>query len=403
MVMKKNSIVILLLFLGWGFLGETAGATDFRWMQTGVRLWYFGGANTSNAEEAYLLGAIDGGNVQVTRHSAVDYWSLQNPAEVTSHALNEQGPCWIHPQALQNLEMGDLWQGLEITLITRTNHTYDSFLDALPKRNHFLPIKALFDLAPQRQLVKIMFMIPGTLTGAAYFDAETGLLLYYNKSIGLVTTFFILSEINYNFADKRAFSEDEGPHAGFRSYVMENSVSPLSLVFIQSMVETRYINTIEAWVSTSLGGTGTTLRDEHFCFFGDVPILRRIDSEDAGASLPEQWNPFGEYLFWWVPPAALEGTAVDIYDVSMDRTATDPYTFAATANPQHFYFSTLWFGNDGYMTEFFAKDPTIGLDLYNIFQNQNRVDGLDYYRNTMGIARPAQIHPQPGINLLLFD
>ncbi|MBN2241422.1 MAG: hypothetical protein JW793_01935 [Acidobacteria bacterium] len=402
--MKKIPGVFLLLFLGWGLFVKSAGAADFRWMQTGVRLWYFGGANTSNAEEAYLLGAVDGGNIQVTHHSAVDYWSLPNPAGVSWHPMNSQGPCWMHPQTLQNLQMGDLWQGLEVTLITRADYTYDSFLDALPKRNHFLPVKALFDLAPQRQLVRIMFMIPGTLTGTAYFDADTGLLLYYNKSTGFVATFFILSEINYNFAAGRAFAEDEGPHTGFRSYAMENSVTPISLVFIQSMVETRYGNTVELWVTTSLGGTISTInRDEHFCYFGDVPVLRRIDSEDAGASLPEQWNPFGEYLFWWVPPAALEETAVDVYDVSMGRTAVNPYTFSAATTPEHFHFTTLQFGDDGYMTEFFARDPTIGLELNVIFQNQNRVDGLDYYRNTMGTARPAEIRPQPGVNLLLLD
>ncbi len=53
------------------------------------------------------------------------------------------------------------------------------------------------------------------------------------------------------------------------------------------------------------------------------------------------------------------------------------------------------------MTSFFAKDPTIGLDLNNIFQNLTTVNGLDYYRNHMGRARPAvTIIPAVGPMLL---
>jgi len=38
--------------------------------------------------------------------------------------------------------------------------------------------------------------------------------------------FFILSEINYDFATQNAFAEDDGPHTGFNSFVSEQSLGP---------------------------------------------------------------------------------------------------------------------------------------------------------------------------------
>ncbi len=409
--MKTSKLVCLLLVLGWSFLGTPVWAVDVGWMQRGVRVWYFGAVGTgssSDAEEAYLLQAVNGANASVTHHSALNHWGLPNPVDTASYSLSDQGPCWIHPLVLQTLQPGDQWMGQEIVLVIPGTYTYDDFLNALPARNHFLPIKALFDLKPQRQLVKITYMIAGFSTGLALFDAETGLLLYYNASSGLVTKFFILSEINYDFAGRRAFAEDDGPHTGFQSLASEQSINFPSgggSVIITSSVETRYGNSIEMWVHTSTYGTsGPPDKDESYCYFGDGPILRRIDWTQRTTLPPEQWNPFGEYLWWWLPPAALNRATINIYDVSMDRTGTQPFTFTSTDTPNHLYFTQIWFGNDGYMTVFSAKDPTIGLDLKPIdavFQNLTKVNGLNYYRSTMGKAKPvAPIFPAIGPLLL---
>ena len=188
-------------------------------MQKGVRVWYFGGVGSitsSDAEEAYLFDTVEGNNVQITHHSALNHWGSPNAVETKTYSLLDKGPCWIHPQILQTLDMGDYWMGLEITLVTRSIYTYDM----LPY--HFLPAKALFDLKPQRQVVKINYMIANYSTGSAYFDAETGLLLQYSQLNGYVTVFFVLSEINYNFANQKAFAEDDGPHTGFKSFVSES-------------------------------------------------------------------------------------------------------------------------------------------------------------------------------------
>ena len=67
--MKRNIFVwvgiCLLLVLGWSYLSTGAWAVDIGWMQEGVRVRYLGGVDTggvtsSNAEEAYLLGTVNG-------------------------------------------------------------------------------------------------------------------------------------------------------------------------------------------------------------------------------------------------------------------------------------------------------------------------------------------------------
>jgi hypothetical protein len=220
--MKRNLLkwlgVSLLLVLGWSYLNTGAWAVDVGWMQKGVRVWYLGGVDTggatsSNAEEAYLLGAVNGGDIQVTHHSALNHWGSPKPVETGTYQLGDKGPCWIHPLALQNLKAGDYWMGQEITLVTHTSYTYSTFPYS------FLPTKALFDLKAQREVVKLTYMIPGFSVGNAYFDLDTGLLLYYHTLWGYSKMFFILSEINYDFATQHAFAEDDGPHTRGSSHL----------------------------------------------------------------------------------------------------------------------------------------------------------------------------------------
>jgi hypothetical protein len=412
--MTRSKVVCLLLVLGWSLLGTPVWAIDVRWMQKGVRVWYYGSVgsiSSSDLEEAYLLHAVNGANALVTHHSASNHWGSPQPVATATYSPLDKGPCWIHPLVLQNLHGGN-WMGLNITLVTPLTYTYDDFLNkALPAPNHFLPIKALFDLKPQRDLVKITYINAYSSTGSAYFDLETGLALYYDSWSGAVTKFSILSEINYDFARKRAFAEDDGPHTGFQSVVSEQSFDPFTLISgnvdIKSQVETRYGNTVKMWVVTNKSGPqGSPLPIyENYCYFGDIPSLRRIDMTQGANFPPDQWNPFGQYLWWWLPPTALNRSAINIYNVAMARTATQPLTFTSTETPQKLYFTNLWFGNDGYMTFFSAKDPTIGLDVNPssyVFQYLNTVNGRDYYRNTMGRAVPGSVLPGLLGPLLLY-
>jgi hypothetical protein len=390
--MKKSLFTCLLLFLTWSSSTNNVWAIDAGWMQRGVRIWYLGGVGSgtsSNAEEAYLFNAIEGNNAQVTRHSALTHWTAPNLPETQTYSISGMGPCWIHPQRLQTLVMGDHWMGWEITLITRSTYTYDMLPYA------FLPAKALFDLKPQREIVKIIYMIAGYSTGTAYIDAETGLVLQYSKMNGYVLVFFILSEINYNFVSKAAFAEDDGPHTGFKSMASEQSMNYSGVgggtFIVQSLVETRYGNTLEMRALGSVGKSPILQSDENYCFFGDVPVLKRMNATEAPDYPPEQWNEIGQYLWWWLPKNKLNGSTINIFDISMERTNTAPYTFTATQQKTGFYFTEIVFNNDGYMTQFSAKDSITALDIKpsdNVFQNLTTVNGPDYYKNTMGIAVP---------------
>ena len=398
-------------------VGQAGGAAaQTGWLRPGVRVWYLGGVDgggviSSNAEQAYLIDTVNGTNAQVVHHSALTNWTSPLPVQNGAYSTLDQGPCWIHPEKLQVIEPGDYWRDPEqvITVVQRPTYTYATFLSSvLPAKVHFLPIKALFDLSPTRQLVKLSYMIDQFSVGNAYFDAETGLLLYHNELWGVGKMFFVLAEINYDFALETAFPEDDGPHTGFWSMASEQSLGNPFLVgggsvIIQTLFETRYGSALGMRVLSSRTPAAfpdTGMADENYYFDGEVPILRRIDAALAGNVLPEQWNAFGQYLWWWLPrtatgaqvvtadgshaTAAVQG--INVFDVPMTKTSDQPLTYTATQSPPRFHFSMLRFDQKGYMTEFSARDPASGLnvqpgDFY--FQNGTTVDGLDYYLTEM--------------------
>ena len=377
----------------------TASAQD-GWMRPGVRVWYLGavdggGVTSSNAEEAFLFDAIEGANAQIVHHSAQTHWTAPLPVQNGSYPLLDMGPCWIHPLRLQTLQMGEHWMGQEITLIERPTYTYETF----PYR--LLPIGALFALSPQREIVKLTYMMPGFSVGNAYFDADTGILLYRHALWGTTKMFFILAEINYDFAGQAAYPEDDGPHAGFRSFISEQSLGSTwgvggGSVAIHALVEARYGKTVEMRVMSAISAAyGSKQADENFCFFGDVPVVKAITATQAPDYPPEQWTPFGEYLWWWLPRTARQNQTINVIGVPLARTADDPLAFTATTVPTGFHFNALWFDARGYVTAFGAKDPTIGLDVQPgdmFFQNGTMVDGLSYYLSTM--AKPFPVNPR---------
>jgi len=125
-------------------------------------------------------------------------------------------------------------------------------------------------------------MINDFSIGRAYIDAETGLVLCRDSMWAGYVMFFILSELNYDFARQAAFAEDGGPHCGFKSFVSEASLGSGMVgggsVVIQSGIETRYGNKIEMWVESGFSGPqGLHQAIENYYFDGDVPIVRRID------------------------------------------------------------------------------------------------------------------------------
>lgn len=402
--MEKISVICLLLSFWLTSDVSGAWAIDVGWMREGVRVWYFGAVGStksSDAEEAYSFSDVNGNNVQVTKHSGMNHWETTNAVDISAYSFLDKGPCWMHPETLQTLQSGDTWKGQVIASVLRESHTYDTFRANFSFPYLLLPIKALFDLKSQRDFVKIVYYINQFSTGIAYFDADTGLLLLYETSNGFITVFFILSEINYNFASQTAFAEDNGPHTGFKSFVLEQQQMPYpdsrgGSVLIQSSVESRYDSTVQMWVSTSECGSISCYSPplENYIFFGSIPVLRRIDMTEASNYPPEQWNAYGQYLWWWVPAGVLRNSSINVFDVPMTGTSTNPYIFTATREPAGFFFSRLWFDNDGYMTAFSAKDSNTGLDIdpersASYYNNSTTVHGLTYYKNTMGTAQPA--------------
>lgn len=401
--MRKRLFFCLLLLLGLNCNAYCAWAADVGWMQPCVRLWYHGGVGevkageviaSSNAEEAYLINAVSGTNAEVIHHSALDQWNLPRPVETSTYSLADMGPCWIHPVKLQTLKSGDYWMGWKIALVTRTPYTSAAF----PYR--LLPANALFKVNPQRQFVKLSYSIPGFSVGDAYFDSDTGILLYYHTLWENYRMFFMLAEINYDFERHAAFAEDDGPHTGFKSLVSEQCVG--GSVIIHSQVETRYGATVEMRTLTSRYPSWTPMADENYCFFGSVPVLKRMDATQAPNFPPEQWTPFGQYLWWWIPPGDLAKPAISVFDVPMAMTTAAPGVRLATAteNPSRFHFTRIWFDDKGYMIAFSASDPTMGLDVdpgNPSFQNLTTVDGLAYYKNTMGSAASDPDFDQDGM------
>ena len=407
-VLMKKVLVSCLFFALWPYVNVSSlWAIDVGWMQQGVRVWYFGAVGTggtSDAEEAYLFTSINGNTAQLTHHSGVNHWSTPSAVAETGSTVGE-GPFWIHPQVLQTIAVGDTWRGIKIYTKNQGTYTYDTFkatseLSSLPYL--LLPIKALFDLKPQRELIRLVYGNPNypnfdPVTGTAYFDAETGLRLFVTQMAAYVTTFFILSEINYDFAAQTAFAEDNGPHTGFGSTVLKTKSATYASHFVQmlSSVESRYGGTVQMWTATQAGGAINAYfgRNENYGFFGSVPVLRHKLMSTTPQYPPENWSAYGEYLWWWVPTDALQKSTINVFSVPMTRTSTAPYTFTATGTQAGLYFSKLIFDNDGYITDFSAKDPSIGLDLDlgSLVDEDTTVNGLTYYKNTMGRATPAEL------------
>lgn len=386
----------MVAFVLWA---AVANGADTGWMQPGVRAWYFGGvdgdgASSTDAEEAYLLKSISGTRATVVHHAAAGHWGSPMPVAQSTHNLATQGPFWIHPDVLATLRVGATWQGLEITSVARPSCTYDT----LPCLK-LLPALAMFEAKATRRIVKIGYMLPNESVGDACFDADTGLLLYRIAIWSRTKMFFVLAEINYDFAARRAFSETDRPHPGFASSIVLQSFNGGQFI-VSSSVEAAHKQNVEMAVhamETGPGPFGQTLTsDLNACFFGAVPEVRMISSSQAPSRRPGTWPVEGQYLWWWVPTSALGKTQIQILDATMPRVAGGAGTgadFLASNQPAALYFHWARFDAAGYATGLWAVDPRIGLNVgpNNAYNPTYSVSGLNYYRTTMGTAVPRGV------------
>jgi hypothetical protein len=391
--MKRKVLLLGLLAL----LGADCVA-DTGWMRSGIRAWYLGGADSggvtsSDAEEAYLIGEANGTRVQVTHHAAAGHWGTPMPVGVSEHDLADQGPFWIHPAVLAQLKPGpaSFWQGMEVLLVIRTLCTYET----LPC-GALLPALALFEASPQRVIVTVNYMMPGFSVGSAYFDAETGLLLQRHALWGYSKVFFLLAEINYDFTERVAFPEPDRPHPGFKSMISLTSFDG-GMIVIHSLVEAAMRERVETRVILNDTGAGpfgqSRALDFNACFFGEVPELRVINATEAEGRRPQTWDPLGEYLWWWVPPDALERAQIAILSGLLERVPVrSPVTeFSVQNEPEDLYLEWASFDATGYAAGLWMVDPIIGMSVgpHNAFSPVISVDGLAYYRGQMGTAEPG--------------
>ncbi len=408
-----------------GLLWAGSAAAQTEWMQPRVRVWYFGGVDggsgviSSDAAEAYLFQSVAGTSATVVHHSALTSWTVPQLVNTGTYQMPDMGPVWIHPQRLPTLRIGESWKGQRILDVDPQTYTQDTFLAHLPYS--LLVARALFGLQPQRLIYRVTYQLGLVSTGDAYFDAETGLLLYHQAVWGSTKMFFILAEINYDFATRRAFAEDAGPHAGFLS--VANEVSVGGMVDIKSMTESRYGSTVQTWTTTYRYPPNTPLVFENYAFFGETPLVRHIGHDQASSVPIDQWPVLGTHLWWWVPPsvtgalalsstagsiapAALPAMSINVLGVQMTRASLQPLTYTAPTNPapQSFHFSSLTFDANGFLTVFSALDPSSGLDVRPgaaLFQNLTRMDGPTYFAQHMqlpALSPPAitSLYPAAG-------
>jgi hypothetical protein len=390
--MRKGCLQLVLWMCVAGWV-----VADTGWMRGGMRAWYIGGVGgggtASDAEEAYLLGAVSGTQAPVTHHSATGHWGMPLPVQESVHDLADQGPFWIHPAVLAQLAPGPttFWQGMEVTLVIRTECTYGT----LPC-GALLPAVNLFEAAATREIVTVNYMMPGHSVGSAYFDAATGLLLQRHALWGYSKIFLLLAEINYDFVTRTAFPEPDRPHPGFKSMVALTSFDG-GMIVAHALVESAQGEAVEMRVRIDETGAGpfgeSRTADLNACFFGDGPVLRVIDATEAEGVHPAAWDPLGEYTWWWIPPAALERDQIQVFGGVMERTAKDPggAEFSATNEPDGLHLRWAAFDAAGYVTGLWMADPTIGMSVgpHNAFNATITVDGLDYYRQQMGAAVPG--------------
>ncbi len=385
--MDAKTLLPLVFAIVVGGPGAGLAVAQTEWMQPRVRVWYFGGVDggggvtSSDAAEAYLFDSVTSASATVVHHSALTSWTVPQLVQTGTYQKLDMGPVWIHPQRLPTLQPGDTWKGQHILVVDPQPYTSDTFLSHLSY--DLLVARALFKLQPQRLIYRVTYELGLASTGDAYFDAETGLLLYHQARWGSTKMFFILAEINYDFATRTAIAEDAGPHPGFLS--VANEVSIGGMVDIKSMVESRYGSLIQTWTTTYRYPPNVPLVFENYAWFGDTPTLRHIAHDQASTVPIEQWPAIGTHLWWWVPPGGSglpAAASINVLDVPMTKTTDQPLTYTASQSPLHFHFASLTFDANGYLALFSARDPSSGLDVQPgtaLFQNLTRMDGPDYF------------------------
>jgi hypothetical protein len=390
-------------------------AADTGWLQVGVRAWYVGGTSTepgtptSNAQEANLISRFEGGTVYVLQQPATDHWKIPLPAtEWLNPKPAEEGVFWISPARLKAVAPGVgtgllNWLGRQRLVYAKQAYT----LDELPFLA-LLPQVALFALSPHRELVVLRNRADDPSDGDYFFDVETGLLLSKTEYLDYKTkTTLTLSEINYDFAARLAFAEDNGPHSAYAG-----RYSATRAAFLDNQGFDLYVPVISRYGSALLltfnGNLMNVTRSQYFSFsyhmFYDAlsqtaairPVATTAQATFTGlklAAAEPDWQTNGTHIFCYVPPVDLQRESIQVWGLTLERQASlgGRTTFAAGSFPAEAAFTALTFDEQGYLADLTLVAPAmeLNLDSSQAFERHIAMDGRDFYRTQMQPAVPS--------------
>lgn len=401
-------VVCLLALLVVLTANDQVLALDMNWMQTGVRLWYVGGTGpggpglTSNAEEANLIDSVSGGAVTVVHQQALANWTSPLPAtNFVNPAPLKEGIFWINPirlEALRTTQDSIVWLGRLRVVRARQTMT----LATVPFLK-LLPVMALFQIKPTRDIVTLHDANTDESSGEYYFDVATGLLLSKTERLGAdQVTMLSLAEINYDFATARAYPEDNGPHSAYAGWFAGGRQEFLNNQGFQlnPMVLSRYNNLILMSMSGQLANVSSALN-----YFFDDYLYYDLTKNEAGERPVDQeaWNVNGDHLFWWLPVEHLALPSISVWNMTLYNRGTTlgNTTFSAGGTPSAAGFPSLQFNAQGYLVNMVASAPAMGLYVDTSLSPSRRmeVQGLDYYTGAMKPGIP-QANNRPTITRL---
>lgn len=385
--------------------GTVAMADDMGWLQPGVRVWYAGISadygSTSDAEEAYLIESIQNGAARVVKHAAINFWTNPLPVETfTNPDPASDGEFWISPARLRAMRVLDdvSWRGL--ACMVKAKPTWGLEDDRMM---HLLPIVALFQLKPQRDIV--VLMTDQGVLAEYYFDVETGLLLYMTRNVPGYTQHLTLSEINYNFATHQAHPEDNGPHTHYAATYNALDMATGQTFHLLPIYVSRY-------------GSKLLMRHSGMFMGGAVPGylsfdgLARYDmATDQCVYNPdytffsENWSQQGDHFFAWIPPAHLFRDSITLQHSTLFRegaqtlaaTQSAGTTFSTAVRPHDFDVVAAVYDAAGFATDiaiasldyqFHVDTRAPGLGFRDV-----HVDGPQYYAENMTPALPGDVNP----------
>lgn len=401
----RKAIVVGLIAACVAAGGRRAVAEDTGWRQPGVRAWYIGASASysgqSDAEEANLIEAA-GTGLRVVKHSAVGFWDSPLPVSVLPAPNPErEGPFWISPQRLRALRPPDAfsWQGL--SLVVKARLTYQNAAD-LPFFA-YLPVQALYRAQAPRELITLTGENDGVV-GDYFFDVETGLGLSSSLATPGFYILMMLSEINYDFATRQAFAEDDGPHTAFRARQMAGRVDfPVNQFYLfEERVVSRYGPSVRADLTLAINNiaTGDSFHADYYSIFDGGTRQFLVTPNTGGlagglAATATTWTQNGSHPFFWIPPIDFARSTIRVWDT--DLTSREPVgtdaVFEADQQPSTWGFTRLQLDPQGFVHEMTVVSPAMSFAVDSRTappsSKLNEVTGRAYHLATMGLAIPG--------------